>query len=312
MDMNVNECGGSSVFEAREIDILVFNVGEYRLGISLGKVREITRMPVIKSVPYSHPAVRGLFELRNQLIPALDLRVWLGAGGECPGTGRAIISRFMGLTAGFLVDGVERIHRINWRDIEPPDTIKRFSDDILGTVKLEGGLINMIDYERVVLDINPDVILPQSPVRKDSKKLVERRGGASIWIVEDSRIVRDFLKHLLTEKGYTDIIFFENGRHALETLSIIKKQRNGKRGQYGETGRVDMIITDIEMPVMDGYTFIGKVKADEVLRDIPIIIYSSLFAAGDKLKGEVVAADAQLCKSDSTNLVRLIDRFIFK
>ena len=75
---------------------------------------------------------------------------------------------------------------------------------------------------------------------------------------------------------------------------------------------MDVIVTDIEMPVMDGYTFIGKVKADEVLKGIPIIIYSSLFSAGDKLKGEVVAADAQLSKSDSINLVQLIDRFIFR
>ena len=185
MDINANGSVVPSVFETREIDILVFNVGEHPLGISLGKVREITRVPVVKSVPYSHHAIRGLFELRNQLIPALDLRAWLEIKGESPGTGRAIIARFMGLTTGFLVDSVDRIYRINWRDIEPPNFIKRFSDDILGTVKLEERLINMLDYERIVLDINPDVILPHSPERKDSKKLVERRGGKSIWIIQE-------------------------------------------------------------------------------------------------------------------------------
>ncbi len=303
--------GHASAFESREIEILVFNVGRYRLGINLGKVREISRKLPIKSVPYSHPVIRGLFELRNQLIPALNLRTWLELEDTYPDTAKIVIAGFMGLTVGFLVDSVERIHRVNWKDIEPPDTLKRFSDDILGTVKLDETLVNMIDYERIVLDINPDVILAASPEQKDSKKLVEKRGNKSIWILEDSKTVRDFLKTLLTEKGYTNIIFFENGRHALETMAVVKKNRLQKN-KTGGPDNVDVIITDIEMPVMDGYTFTGKLKEDEVLRSIPVIIYSSLLSTGDRLKGEVVAADAQLSKSDSANLVRLIDRFIFR
>lgn len=301
--------GHTCAFESREIEILVFNVGHYRLGINLGKVREISRQLPIKSVPYSHPLIRGLFELRNQLIPALNLRTWLDLEGPYPDTAKIVIAEFMGLTVGFLVDGVERIHRVRWENIEPPDTLKRFSDDILGTVKLEKKLINMIDYERIVLDINPDVILAGSPGQKDSKKLVEKRGSKSVWVIEDSRTVRDFLKGLLTEKGYKNIIFFENGRHALETMAVVKKSGLGKT-----TGpdKVDVIITDIEMPVMDGYSFIRKLKEDEVLRSIPVIIYSSLLSTGDRLKGEVVAADAQLSKSESVNLVGLIDRFIFR
>lgn len=303
--------GHASVFETREIEILVFNVGQYRLGINLGKVREISRRLPIKSVPYSHPVIRGLFEVRNQLIPALGLRTWLDLEDTYTDTAKIVIADFLGLTVGFLVDGVERIHRVKWEDIEPPDTFKRFSDDILGTVKLENKLINMIDYERIVLDINPDVILADSPEQKDSKKLVEKRGSKCIWILEDSKTVRDFLKNLLTEKGYTNIIFFENGRHALETMAVVKKNRPGNTAGTG-TETVDIVITDIEMPVMDGYTFTRKLKEDEALRSIPVIIYSSLLSTGDRLKGEVVAADAQLSKSESVNLVRLIDRFIFR
>jgi two-component system chemotaxis response regulator CheV len=302
--------GHTSVFETREIEILVFNVGHYRLGINLGKVREISRYLPIKSVPYSHPMIRGLFELRNQLIPALNLRIWLDLEDSYLDTSKIVIAEFMGLTVGFLVDTVERIHRVKWENIEPPDTLKRFSDDILGTVKLDEKLVNMIDYERIVLDINPDVIMAGSPGQIDSKKLVEKRGSKAVWIVEDSKTVRDFLKNLLTEKGYTNIFFFENGQHALETLTVVKKRGAGKTP--GPDDKVDVIITDIEMPVMDGYTFTRKLKEDEVSRPIPVIIYSSLLSTADRLKGEVVAADAQLSKSESVNLVRLIDRFIFR
>jgi two-component system chemotaxis response regulator CheV len=307
----------SAGVETGTIGILVFNTGPYRLGINLGKVREIIRQPVIKPVPYSHPIVEGVFELRSRLIPALNLRAWLELDSRYLEPPRVVITEFLGLQIGFLVDRVDRIIRVEWTDIEPPAGIKRFSPLILGTVRTEqnGGLINLIDYEHIVLSINPEVILAETRGRRDSKSLVKKRADQSIWIVEDSKTIRDFLKELLKENGYTNIIFFENGKHALDTLTVIKKKLRHAWETVGtgeDTDRVALIITDIEMPVMDGYAFIKAVKSDNRLRTIPIILFSSLIASENKLKGEIAAADAQLAKSDSANLIGLMDRFIFK
>lgn len=297
----------TSGIETGSIGILIFSTGPYRLGINLGKVREIIKPPNIKDVPYSHPVVQGVFELRNRLIPALSLRNWLGEDDRYPDSARVIITEFLGLQVGFMVDGVERIHRAPWDAVEPPVRIQRFSRHILAAVKLEDGLITLIDYEHIVLSINPDAVLAHTQTRKDSKALTEKRKTKSIWILEDSKTIRDFLKEHLKKNGYTNIIFFENGKHALDTLDVVKTRL--KHGD--DSDKPDVIITDIEMPVMDGYTFIQSVKTDEALRRIPIVLFSSLITSENKLKGEIADADAQLAKSDSANLVPLMDRFIF-
>jgi two-component system chemotaxis response regulator CheV len=296
-------------FETREIGILVYDAADYRLGINLCKVREITRMLPLKPVPYSHHAIQGVFELRDRLVPAINLRTWLQADNKYPDSAKIILAEFLGLRVGFLVDGVDGIHRLRWQDIEPPERIKRFSREILGTVKLDGQIINMIDYEHIVLAINPDIIPHQAREKKKSRGLIEKRKTRSIWIVEDSNTVRDFLKNYLKEHAYTNIVFFENGKHALDTLSVLKRKKQLKKD---ETERVDVIITDIEMPVMDGYTFVKTLKEDEFLKTIPVILFSSFISPENKLKGEIVDADAQLSKADSSSLVHLMDRFIFR
>lgn len=294
---------------SKEIGILIYDTGDYRLGINLGKVREITRLLPVKTVPYAHPVVEGVFELRRQLTPALNLRSWLDVGGKYPDSAKIIIAEFLGLRVGFIVDNVDRIYRLQWKDIHPPERIKRFSKEVLGTVKIDNRIINLIDYENIVLTINPEVIPRETGAGKDSRKLVEKRKTKSVWILEDSATIRDFLKNYLKEHGYTNIIFFENGKHALETLEVFKRRRNVTGD---ETERVDLIITDIEMPEMNGYSFIKTVKEDNALKSIPVILFSSFISSEHKLRGDMVNADAQLSKSDSSNLVHLMDRFIFK
>jgi two-component system, chemotaxis family, chemotaxis protein CheV len=293
-----------------EIGILIFNIDRYRLGINLGKVREITASTSLKPVPYAHPLIEGVFELRNRLVPVINLRKWLRLEQEhkITGSSKIIITEFLGLRVGFLVDNIEKIHRTGWQNVSPPEAIKRFTPDILGILKIDDCLINLIDYEKIVLSINPDAIIPESQRKKDSKKLVEKRKSRAIWIIDDSNTIRDFLRHHLSDSGYTNLIFFENGKHALETLAVLEKKKQLKGDQ---TERVDIIISDIEMPEIDGYTLAKTIKSDQLLKTIPVILFSSLLSSDNKLKGEVVEADAQLSKSDSINLVNLIDRFIF-
>lgn len=305
---------------AKEISILVFHVGPFRLGINLAKVREITRLPVVKSVPYSHPVVAGVFELRGKLIPLIRLDRWLDVRQQedenenTRRVSRVIVAEFLGLRVGFQVGLVEGIRRLEWNDIEPPERIKRFSGEILGTVKSsdEDHLINLIDYEHIVLTVNPEIILPHAGAETRSERLKDKRKSKSIWVIDDSRTIRDFLKNHLKENGYTDIVFFENGKHALETLSSLKKGGRGKYRQKAGQNRVDLIISDIEMPVMNAYTFIKSIKEEPRFKTIPVVLFSSLISPESRLKGELVEADAQLSKSDSARLVPLMDRLAFR
>lgn len=305
---------------AKEISVLVFHAGQYRLGINLAKVREITRLPKVKTVPYSHPVVAGVFELRGGLIPLIRLDRWLDPDGQEQQdeqsllVSRVIIAEFLGLNVGFQVGLVEGIRRLDWNGIEPPERIKHFSADILGTVKScdDGMLINLIDYENIVLTVNPEIILPDSGTVERSERLKEKRKSKAIWVIEDSHTVRDFLKHHLKDNGYTDIVFFENGKHALETLTILKKEKRSKSAAGNSENHVDLIISDIEMPVMNAFEFIKTIKIDPFFKTIPVVLFSSLLSPESRLKGELVEADAQLSKSDSARLVPLIDRLVFR
>ena len=313
--------------QEKEVALLVFITGPYRLGINLAKVREITRILPLKKVPYSHPVIKGVFELRQQLIPTVNLRAWLKISSPYPEQAKIIIARFLGLTIGFLVDRVVGIQRLSWSDINPPGQLQRLSPDVLGTVNIDSpekegsqSIITLIDYERIVLTVNPDLILASTSAQKRSQHLKEKRKTKSIWIIEDSRTVRDFLLHHLQENDYIGILFFENGKHALEMLESLKQKRRRRPDTSNQVEKpiheviyeqVDIIISDIEMPVMDAYTFIKQVKQDETFKKIPIILFSSLISAEHKLKGELAEADAQLSKSESDNLVPLLDRLLF-
>lgn len=295
----------------REIGVLAFRIGPYRLGVNLFKVREITPLLPIKAAPGSHPLVLGMFALRGRLAPAVNLNAWLNTGNTAAGSAasRMIIAEYLGLRVGFPVDHIDGIHHLGWRDIEPPGRLERYAEDILGVVKINGDLICLIDYEHIIMEINPDMVFAETQAAKGSKKLTQLRSERSVWIIEDSKTVRDFFRTYLTDHGYRNLLFFENGLHAAESLEVLKR---GKVRSVNDDEWPDLIISDIEMPIMDGYSFIKSIKRDELLKSIPIILFSSLLTSENKLRGELAEADAQLSKSESGSLIHVMDRFIFR
>jgi two-component system, chemotaxis family, chemotaxis protein CheV len=160
-----------SIVDNSRIGLLVFHVGDYCLGINLENVCEISSIPAIKAVPSSHPVIVGLFELRRGLIPAISLRTWLDLEHQDSQEAKVIIARFLDLTIGFIVDRVEGIKRIPRSDIEPPGPIKRYSSQVLGTVKNgdNGRLITLIDYEHILKTVNLDLVLTPDETGAQSK-----------------------------------------------------------------------------------------------------------------------------------------------
>ncbi len=269
-------------------------------GVNVAKVLEIIRMPKITSLPeVQHPSVLGAFNLRSHIIPLVDLNAWLNK--PCVGEdeqSKVIVTEFNGVTTAFKVSGVNRIHRISWEQVEPPNQyVAMFSQNtITGVVKLEERIVFLLDLEKIVADLNPQLRLCLDEA-VDWTSDVRYRA----LIADDSTLIRGMLKDLL-EKASFEVETATNGLQAWERIQELKSKADEEKCPI--TDYVQVIVSDIEMPGMDGHNLCKKIKDDPQLRNIPIILFSSLIT--DKLlhKGESVGADFQISKPGVTQLAQ--------
>lgn len=235
---------------------------------------------------------------RETMITAIDLKNCLQRG-ECSASGLFIITNFNKLDIAFHVDNVVGIHRVSWRDIIKPDaTVSTTEEGIsTGIIKYNDKLIIILDFEKIVSDINPETGLKIT----DIDELGEReRSDVPVLIAEDSVLLNKLIVDSLKKAGYHNLIHTKNGQEAYDVIQDCK--RDGTLKEH-----VQCIITDIEMPLMDGHRLTKLVKEDPETADIPIIIFSSLVNDEMKRKGAALGADAQLSKPEIGNLVRIID-----
>lgn len=284
-----------------ELEILEFTLAGNSYGINVAKVKEIIPYQTVTPVPNSHPSIEGIFMPRDTMITAIDLMNCLGRG-EAEPKGLFIITNFNKLDIAFHVDAVLGIHRVSWRDIIKPDLTISTADDSVATgiIKKDGKLIIILDFEKIVSDINPETGLKVSEL----KELGERkRSSVPILVAEDSPLLNKLIVDSLKTAGYVNLIHTENGQKAYDVICQCKED-----GSLRE--HVRCIITDIEMPEMDGHRLTRLVKEDPETADIPVIIFSSLVNDEMKRKGEALGADAQLSKPEIGNLVRIVDRLV--
>jgi two-component system chemotaxis response regulator CheV len=284
-----------------ELEVLEFIVDNNSYGINVAKIREIIQYSPVTPVPNAHPSVEGIFMPRDTMITAIDLRNCLQRGQSQPG-GLFIITTFNKLDIAFHVDSVVGIHRVSWVDIiKPGATVTTAEDGIsTGIIKIDGKLIIILDFEKIVSDINPETGLKVT----DIDALGTRKGtSVPILIAEDSSLLRKLIVDSLKKSGYDNVIKTENGEEAWEYIC-----------KYRDEGTLDdnvkLLITDIEMPLMDGHRLTKLVKSDEETKHIPVVIFSSLVNDEMKKKGDDLGADAQLSKPEIGNLVKVIDRLL--
>ncbi len=284
-----------------ELEILEFILGNNSYGINVAKIREIIPYQQVTPVPNSHPSIEGIFMPRDTMITAIDLMNCLGRGESKP-NGLFIITNFNKLDIAFHVDNVLGIHRVSWRDIIKPDaTISTTEDSVsTGIIKKDNKLIIILDFEKIVCDINPETGLKISEITELGER---RRNSVPILIAEDSPLLNKLIVDSLKRAGYDNLIHTENGQQAYDVIRQCKADGSLK-------DHVRVIITDIEMPEMDGHRLTKLVKTDEATADIPIIIFSSLVNDEMKRKGESLGADAQLSKPEIGNLVKIVDRLV--
>lgn len=281
-----------------ELEVLEFLLDGNSYGINVAKVKEIIAYQPVTPVPNAHPSIEGIFMPRETMITAINLKNCLQRG-EYKNDGLFIITNFNKLDIAFHVDNVVGIHRVSWSDIIKPDaTVSTTEEGVAtGIIKYNDKLIIILDFEKIVSDINPETGLKMTEI----DELGEReRSDVPILIAEDSVLLNKLIVDSLRKAGYENLIHVKNGQEAYDVIQDCKKDGTLKEN-------VQCIITDIEMPVMDGHRLTKLVKDDSETKDIPVIIFSSLVNDDMRRKGEALGADAQLSKPEIGNLVRVVD-----
>ncbi|MCM1105607.1 MAG: chemotaxis protein [Blautia sp.] len=296
MDTNILLESGTN-----ELEVLEFTLGDNHYGINVAKIREILTYQPVTPVPNSHPSVEGVFMPRDTMITVVNLKNCLGmSNGE--ERGLFIITNFNKLDIAFHVDEVIGIHRVSWEEIIKPDsTLNSQGISVAtGVIKINDKLVLILDFESIVSGISPETGLRTA----DIDAIGERsRSDSPILIAEDSPLLSKLITDCLRKSGYDKLIVTADGQEAWDKLSEFKSQGNVLE-------KVHCIITDIEMPQMDGHRLTKLVKTDETLQKIPLVIFSSLVNDETRLKGEQLGADAQLTKPEIGSLVDAIDKLI--
>lgn len=286
-----------------ELEVLEFELDGNAYGINVAKIKEIIPYQKVTPVPNSHPSIEGIFMPRDTMITAIDLKNCLQRGVSEEG-GLFIITNFNMLDIAFHVDAVKGIHRISWEQIIKPGATVSTSEDSISTgiVKLDNRLVIILDFEKIVSDINPETGLKVSEIDDMG---VRERSNVPILIAEDSVLLNKLIVDSLKKAGYDNLIHTQNGQEAYDVIQSCKADGTLK-------DHVQCVITDIEMPLMDGHRLTKLIKSDDATKDIPVVIFSSLVNEEMKKKGEALGADAQLSKPEIANLVRIIDDLVKK
>lgn len=288
-----------------EIEVMKFTVGGEFYGINVAKVQEIIMSAKVKIMPHAHPAVEGIFKPRDTLITVINLSQYLfGQAAEKDSRDLFIVTNFNRMTVAFRVQSIEGISRISWKDIQKPDkTLANGADSVTtGIAQCEDQLVSILDFEKIVAEISPETTIQVSEIEELGDRTLNE---APIVIVEDSVLLRRMIDDCLERAGYVSITNFSSGQEAWDYLSAIADAPD----LYN---RVNLVITDIEMPEMDGHRLTKLIKEHPRLQKIPVIIFSSLIDDQMRKKGEELGADEQMAKPEIGKLVLTIDKLLNK
>lgn len=286
-----------------EIEIMQFTIFGELYGINVAKVREIMMADKVKPIPHSHEAVEGIFKPREILMTVINLPKYLtGEVADTKDRDLFIITNFNKMDIAFRVHTVVGISRISWEDIQKPDKTITSGDDgvATGIAQCNGNLVTILDFEKIVAEIAPETSIQVEEIDKLGDRIAREH---SIILAEDSLLLTKMIKDSLIRAGYANIKNFNNGREAWEYLLSV-------RNEPDFDDRAALLITDIEMPEMDGHRLTKLVKDDEIMKRIPVIIFSSLINAEMRIKGKQLGADEQLSKPEIGRLVQVMDQLL--
>ena len=284
-----------------ELEIVEFFLDEegYRghYGVNVAKVVEIIRMQPATTMPQMrHPSVMGAFPHRDgKIVPLVNLARYLGKETPPPSDAKIIVTEFNHIITGFMVSGVNRIHRLSWNDVEEPSQfLQNMSHStITGVVRLEGRVVFLLDMENVVAELDPALSIRLGRLPEE---VLRSNAVYTILHADDSANVRNLVKRLMEESGHFQVIQTGSGEDAWAILKKLKKDAEDSGVPLNTT--LHAVISDIEMPRMDGLTLCKMIKEDPALRYLPVALFSSIVSSTLEHRGKSVGADAQFAKPD--------------
>jgi two-component system, chemotaxis family, chemotaxis protein CheV len=282
------------------LELLLFSLGGKQLyGINVFKVKEVLQCPRLNEIPKRNPVVRGVAHIRGGTIPIMDMRQATGASPQediyqC----FVIITEYNGSTQGFLVKSVERIVNMNWSSIHPPPKGAGKESYLTAVTEVDGKLVEIIDVEKILAEVSPIPEYVAEKVVQESKLADDI--NRHILIVDDSSIARRQIQKVVESMGIHTTVL-KNGKEALDYLNKIVA--DGKN-PYKE---LLMVISDIEMPEMDGYTFTAEVRSNPQLNKMHIILHTSLSGIFNEVMVKKVGANDFLAKFNPDELAKRVN-----
>ncbi len=286
-----------------ELEVIVFVVNGNSYCINVLKAKEIIQLNEVRPAADQNKSILGLTNVRDQVMTVIDLSYILDKKEtNLEERKMALVCEFNKQQVMFAVDSITGIQRIKWSDITKPDALVR-SSLAVGNILTDNGILLMLDFEKIIADLSNG----EGNMYKTGIALREERKSKRIYMADDSKTIREFLKETLGEAGYINVVEFDNGRDVLEGIMSLKEK-------YGDNFKeeIDLLITDIEMPILDGHTVTRKIKEDNILNTLPVVIFSSLITEDLHHKGERVGADYQISKPSIGELVEAVDSLLFK
>ncbi|HBC2243155.1 TPA: chemotaxis protein CheV, partial [Vibrio cholerae] len=283
-------------------------------GINVAKVREVIRVPETTDYPNAQPHMIGVFSSREILTPLVDLAGWLGVPTSTDISKKyVIVTDFNRMTNGFLIDSISRIHRISWNDVESPSQFLEAGeqDCVVAVVRQDKKLIMILDFEKIISDINPELSMEKYDVTVDRKvdlnqRMVTKRNAKTIMVVDDSAFIRSLIQDTLSSAGY-NIIACKDGGEAHEKLMELKQAAKEENVPVSEL--IDAVVTDVEMPRMDGMHLIKRLRDDDSYSSMPIVMFSSLMSDDNRAKALALGANDTLTKPEIGKMVAMMDKY---
>lgn len=282
------------------LELLLFRLASDQLyGINVFKVKEVLQCPPLNSIPKRKPVVRGVAHLRGGTLTIMDMNLAIGKGPlddieNC----FVITTEYNRSLQGFLVRGVERIINMNWEDIHPPPVGAGRNHYLTAVTEIDGKLVEIIDVEKILAEVSPPVMEVSEGVIEDG--VAERVVQKHILIADDSTIARKQIQRVIEGMGVKTTVK-KDGREAYNYLLQLLEEG---RDPYEE---LIMIISDIEMPEMDGYTFTAEVRNHPQLKDLHIVLHTSLSGVFNEAMVQKVGANDFLAKFHPDELAQRVN-----
>lgn len=289
---------------SNKMELLLFSLGTTEVfGINVFKVREVSPTPPITMTPNMPAGVEGVISLRGSIIPVISLARFIQLEGAPAGIGQTmIVTEFSRHTQGFLVHDVDRIIRVDWDKVKPPENMLAGQDGMITAITEldDGRLVSILDVERVLVEVLGEKAMPTLPT-------VEPGRDATVFFADDSSVARKEIISVLDKLG-AKYIQANDGLDAWNKLSNMANRASAEHITLRD--QIQLILVDAEMPEMDGYVLTKNIKSDNRFFGIPVIMHSSLSSEANRTMGQKVGVDAYVAKFDPSVLADTVIAFL--